>query len=197
MKFLLGLTGSIGMGKSTTAALFLARGCAIWDADKAVHQAYSVGGSAVIEVNKILPEVVTNGIVDRKKLKEIVLESPKVLAEIEAIIHPLVKQSRKSFIEKNTSNILVFDIPLLFELNTQLKFDAVACVTVASEIQEERVLSRSGMTKKHLDVIISKQLSSAEKLARSDYIIDTTSIKSAELCVEKILKNIEERQKNA
>ena len=85
----------------------------------------------------------------------------------------------------------------MFELNTQIKFDAVACVTVASEIQEERVLSRSGMTKKHLDVIISKQLSSAEKLARSDYIIDTTSIKSAELCVEKILKNIEERQKNA
>jgi dephospho-CoA kinase len=108
-----------------------------------------------------------------------------------------VKRDRENFIETNTSKILVFDIPLLFELGTQTKFDAVACVTISSKIQEERVLSRSGMTKKHLDVIISKQLSSAEKVARSDYVIDTTSMKSAEMCVENILKNIEERQKNA
>ena len=190
MKFLLGLTGSIGMGKSTTAALFSARGCAIWDADKIVHEAYSAGGLAVIQISKILPEVV-------KKLKEIVLENPKKLAQIESIIHPLVKRDRENFIKTNTSKILVFDIPLLFELGTQTKFDAVACVTISSKIQEERVLSRSGMTKKHLDVIISKQLSSAEKVARSDYVIDTTSMKSAELCVENILRDIEERQKNA
>ena len=197
MKFLLGLTGSIGMGKSTTAALFSARGCAIWDADKIVHEAYSAGGLAVIQMSKIHPEVVKSGTVDRKKLKEIVLENPKKLAQIESIIHPLVKRDRENFIETNTSKILVFDIPLLFELGTQTKFDAVACVTISSKIQEERVLSRSGMTKKHLDVIISKQLSSAEKVARSDYVIDTTSMKSAELCVENILRDIEERQKNA
>ena len=102
MKFLLGLTGSIGMGKSTTAALFSARGCAIWDADKIVHEAYSAGGLAVIQMSKILPEVVKSGTVDRKKLKEIVLESPKTLVQIESIIHPLVKRDRENFIKTKT-----------------------------------------------------------------------------------------------
>lgn len=197
MTFLLGLTGSIGMGKSTTATLFAKKGCAIWDADSTVHKAYSVGGLAVPQISKLFPEAISSGAVDRKKLKEILSEKPKLLSELEDIIHPLVKQDRDSFIATNTSRILVFDIPLLFELSSQTDFDAVACVATSQKLQESRVLSRPGMTKRHLEIITSRQLPSTDKCARSDYVIDTTSMESAEICVKDVVSDIEKRIINA
>ena len=197
MSFLLGLTGSIGMGKSTTTRIFADKGCLTWSADAAVHQLYSTGGIAVVQIKKLFPETVINGEIDRNRLRELTLHNIDYLTKIEKIVHPLVKLNRQDFIKKNNGKILVFDTPLLFEINSQGDFDAVACVSTTFELQKERVLSRPGMTKKIFKTILLKQISSKEKCSRSDYIIDTADIQKAEACVETILKDIERRLKNA
>ena len=197
MKFLLGLTGSIGMGKTTAARIFADKGCLTWSADAAVHKLYSTGGIAVAQIEKLFPETAINGEIDRNKLRELTLHNPDYLTKIEKIVHPLVKLNRQDFIKKNKGKTLVFDIPLLFETNSQGDFDAVACVSTTFDLQKERVLSRPGMTKKIFKTILLKQISSREKCSRSDYIIDTTDIQKAEACIETILKDIERRLKNA
>ena len=197
MSFLLGLTGSIGMGKSTSAKIFADKGCLTWSADAAVHKLYSKGGMAVAQIEKLFPETAINGEIDRNKLRELTLHNPDYLTKIEKIVHPLVKLNRQDFIKKNKGKTLVFDIPLLFETNSQGDFDAVACVSTTFDLQKERVLSRPGMTKKIFKTILLKQISSNEKCSRSDYIIDTADIQKAEACVETILKDIERRLKNA
>ena len=197
MSFLLGLTGSIGMGKSTTTRIFADKGCLTWSADAAVHQLYSTGGIAVVQIKKLFPETVINGEIDRNRLRELTLHNTDYLTKIEKIVHPLVKSNRRDFIKKNNGKILVFDIPLLFEINSQGDFDAVACASTTFELQKERVLARPGMTKKIFKTILLKQISSKEKCSRSDYIIDTADIQKAEACVETILKDIERRLKNA
>ena len=197
MSYLLGLTGSIGMGKSTTCALFAKSGCVIWDADLTVHQAYGRGGAAVEPVRSILPQVIEKQQINREKLRQLISEFPSILPKIEAIIHPLVQQDRQNFITANPSSILVFDIPLLFELNTEADFDAVACVFSEPKLQKERVMARPGMTKNYFEVILSKQLPAAEKVARSDYVINTATLKTAEIAVEIIVKNIRRKLENA
>jgi dephospho-CoA kinase len=197
MSFLLGLTGSIGMGKSTTARLFVDRGCKAWDADSIVHRAYRKNGVAVAGVGKIAPSAVSNGAVDHAKLRQLISQDANLLSKLEAIIHPLVKADREDFIANNPKSILVFDIPLLFELNSAADFDAVACVLSSYEAQKSRVLARPGMTEDHFQLILSKQLPAEDKVERADYIIDTNSNETAALAVDAILEDIKKRQKDA
>ena len=197
MRFLLGLTGSIGMGKSTTAQLFADRGCKIWDADSTVHRAYSKNGVAVEGISKIAPSAVCRGAVDRVKLRAVISQDANLLPKLEAIIHPLVKADREGFVAKNPKSILVFDIPLLFELNSAADFDAVACVLSSCEVQKSRVLARAGMTEDHFQMIRSKQWPAEDKAARADYIIDTNSHETAAQAVDTILEDIKKRQKDA
>ena len=197
MSYLLGLTGSIGMGKSTTAALFAARGCLIWDADLAVHRAYNDGGDGVAEIKKIAITAVDSNSVNRDKLRTLILEDPTLLAKIEAIIHPIVQKDRQAFIASNPGSILVFDIPLLFELNSESDFDAVACVLSTFEMQKTRVMARPGMTRTHLEMIISKQLPAADKAARANYIINTATKDIARAAVDSIIKDIKRKLENA
>ena len=185
------------MGKSTTTQLFVDRGCKIWDADSTVHRAYSKNGLAVAGISKIAPSAVCHGAVDRAKLGALISQDANLLPKLEAIIHPLVKADREGFIDKNPKSILVFDIPLLFELNSAADFDAVACVLSSYEVQKSRVLARPGMTEDHFQMIRSKQWPAGDKAALADYIIDTNSHETAAQAVDAILEDIKKRQKDA
>lgn len=197
MSYLLGLTGSIGMGKSTTAALFADRGCLVWDADSTVHHAYGPKGVAVGAIAKIAASAVGSNGVNRDQLRQLISKDPALLPQIEAIIHPIVQQDRQYFIASNPNLILVFDIPLLFELNSEAAFDAVACVLAPSAAQKARVMERPGMTEAHFTMINGKQLPTTVKAARADYIIDTTSFETATTSVEFVLKDIKRKLENA
>ena len=197
MSFLLGLTGSMGMGKSSTAQLFADRGCKIWDADSTVHRAYSKNGVAVAGITKIAPSAISHAAVDRAKLRALISQDANLLPKLDAIIHPLVKADRESFIAKNLKSILVFDIPLLFELNSAADFDAVACVLSNYEVQKSRVLARPEMTEDHFQLIRSKQWPAEDKAARADYIIDTNSYETAAQAVDAILEDIKKRRIDA
>jgi dephospho-CoA kinase len=188
--FLLGLTGSIGMGKSTTAAMFADAGCAVWDADAAVHRLYAKGGAAVPAFMDAFPEAVIDGEVSRPALKTIIANDPTALKKIEAIVHPLVGQDRAAFLENACSDIVVLDIPLIFETGGNKRMDAVACVTVSAETQQERVMARGTMTLEQFENIRSKQMPNDEKCALSDYVIETDTIEHARAQVLAIIDDI-------
>lgn len=173
----IGLTGSIGMGKSTTAAMFEALGVPVWDADAAVHRVYAAGGPGAEALAAIAPSAVVEGGVDRQKLREAILADKGLLARIEAAIHPLVAADREAFLARARSEgapIAVCDIPLLFETGADAWLDAVVVVTAPAEVQRQRVLAREGMTQAALDAILARQTPDAEKRARADYLIDTS-----------------------
>jgi dephospho-CoA kinase len=175
MMFVLGLTGSIGMGKSTTAAMFRAEGIEVHDSDAVVHALYTGEAAAVIEA--AFPGTVRNGVVDRGLLGAKVLDDPAALARLEAIVHPLVAESRAAFLTeaaKKGEQIVVLDIPLLFETGLDRDVDAVVLVTAPETVQRERVSKRPGMTPEHLAVILERQMSDKEKRARAHFIIDTS-----------------------
>jgi len=188
--FLLGLTGSIGMGKSTTAAMFADAGCAVWDADAAVHRLYARGGAAVPAFMDAFPEAVIEGEVSRPALKTIIANDPTALKKIEAIVHPLVGQDRAAFLENARSDIVVLDIPLIFETGGNKRMDAVACVTVSAETQQERVMARGTMTLEQFENIRSKQMPNDEKCALSDYVIETDTLEHARAQVLAIIDDI-------
>jgi len=195
--FLLGLTGSIGMGKSTTAQMFVEEGCALWDADAAVHRLYAKGGAAVAPLREAFPESIADGAVSRSKLKEIIGRDPAALKKIESIVHPLVGQDRAAFIAQATSDIVVLDIPLLFETGGNTRVDAVACVTVDDATQRDRVMERGTMTEAQFEAIKAKQLPASEKCARSDYVIETDTIEHTKEQVHSVVQDIREKLKNA
>jgi dephospho-CoA kinase len=175
MMFVLGLTGSIGMGKSTTAAMFRAEGIEVHDSDAVVHALYTGGAAAVIEA--AFPGTVRDGVVDRGLLGAKVLDDPAALARLEAIVHPLVAESRAAFLTeaaKKGEQIVVLDIPLLFETGLDRDVDAVVLGTAPETVQRERVSRRPGMTPEHLAVILERQMRDAEKRARAHFIIDTS-----------------------
>ncbi|MEY8119167.1 dephospho-CoA kinase [Falsihalocynthiibacter sp. BN13B15] len=188
--FILGLTGSIGMGKSTTAQMFADLGCAVWDADAAVARLYQKGGLAAVPLSEIHSKAVVNGAVSRDRLKEWIATDSKALSRIEAIVHPLVASDRQAFVEQNTANIIVLDIPLLFENGTQMQMDAVAVVSVPSEIQRKRVLARGTMSEDTFNTILSKQMPDAQKRARADIVIPTLNIDETRQIVADIVKRI-------
>ena len=195
--FLLGLTGSIGMGKSTTAQMFVEEGCALWDADAAVHRLYAKGGAAVAPLREAFPESIADGAVSRSKLKEIIGRDPAALKKIESIVHPLVGQDRAAFIAQATSDIVVLDIPLLFETGGNTRVDAVACVTVDDATQRDRVMERGTMTEAQFEAIKAKQLPASEKCARSDYVIETDTIEHAKEQVQAVVQDIREKLQHA
>lgn len=195
--FLLGLTGSIGMGKSTTAKLFVEEGCALWDADAAVHRLYSDGGAAVPLIRDLFPTAIEDNAVSRGKLKEIILADPTALKEIETIVHPLVGQDRATFIAQATQDIVVLDIPLIFETGGESKVDAVVCVIIDAETQKQRVMERGTMTAEQFEVISAKQMPAAEKATRADYVITTDTIEHARRQVQFVVKDIREKLRHA
>jgi dephospho-CoA kinase len=195
--FLLGLTGSIGMGKSTTAAMFAEAGCAVWDADAAVHRLYAKGGAAVPAFMETFPEAVIDGAVSRSVLKAIIGQDPDALKRIEAIVHPLVGQDRAEFLKNASSDIVVLDIPLIFETGGNKRMDAVACVSISAEIQQERVLARGTMTLEQFENIRSKQMPNTEKCALSDYVIETDTLAHARAQVLAIIDDIKGKMNHA
>lgn len=197
MVFSLGLTGSIGMGKSTTAALFKEAGCAVWDADAAVHALYAKGGAAVTPIGDAFPEVTAAGFVDRDILKELISLNKSVLKVLEDIVHPLVQADRQRFRIAAEADILVFDIPLLFETGSQAEMDAVACVFVSPEMQRQRVLARGTMTEPQFEQILAKQMPIEEKLARSDFRIETDTMEHARAQVAAVVEDIKRRMAHA
>lgn len=197
MTFKLGLTGSIGMGKSTTARMFADLGCAVWDADAAVHRMYGEGGAAVAPMAEAFPEAVQDGAVSRDALKEIIGADPSFLKKIEQIVHPLVKSDRDSFIAASDADITVLDIPLLFENGTEKALDAVVCVSISAELQRERVLARGTMTAEQFENILSKQMPIDDKIAKSDYVIETDTLNHALQQVKAVIADIKQRLADA
>ena len=172
----IGLTGSIGMGKSTTAAMFRDAGIPVYDADAAVHDLYDQGGAAVGPVGEAFPGVVKDGRVDREELRKRVLGEPDELKRLNAIVHPLVGRDRVGFFkaaEASGADMVVLDIPLLFETGGDANVDAVVVVSAPAAMQRERVLARPGMTPDRLDAILAQQVADAEKRARAHYVVDT------------------------
>jgi dephospho-CoA kinase len=171
---ILGLTGSIGMGKSATAQMFAAEGVPVHDADGAVHRLYAGEAAAVIEA--AFPGTVIGGAVDRTRLAAHVVGNPDKLKQLESIVHPLVRVSEQQFLaeaEAAQAPVVVLDIPLLYETGGENRVDAVVVVSAPSEIQRERVLARPGMTEEKFAVLLAKQMPDAEKRRRADFIVDT------------------------
>ncbi|MHC0052030.1 dephospho-CoA kinase [Actibacterium sp. D379-3] len=189
--FLLGLTGSIGMGKSTTAAMFATAGLPVWDADAAVHRLYAQGGAAVPLMAKLYPPAVIGGAVSRDALKRWIAQDPTALRRIEQLIHPLVAQDRADFIADHAGDdIVVLDIPLLFETGAQDQMDATLVVTAPPEVQRARVLARGTMTEAQFETILAKQVPDAEKRARADYVIETLTLEGARAAVQFVIEDI-------
>jgi dephospho-CoA kinase len=173
---ILGLTGSIGMGKSTTAAMFEAEGVPVYDSDAAVHALYAAGGAAVAPVEAAFPGVLTDGAIDRAKLSAKVVGNPEALAKLEAIVHPLVGADRIGFFQKAQAegrDIVVLDVPLLFETGGEKSVHKVVVVSAPPEAQRARVLARPEMTPEKFEAILARQTPDAEKRARADFVIDT------------------------
>ena len=169
-----GLTGSIGMGKSTTAQMFADEGVPVYDADAAVHALYAPGGAAVAPIEAAFPGVTGPQGVDRAKLSHRVVGKPDELKRLEAIVHPLVGQSRGAFFEQaKDADIVVLDIPLLFETGGEQAMDAVVVVSAPEHVQRKRVLERESMDEAKLDAILARQMADAEKRARAHFVVDT------------------------
>lgn len=194
MSFRLGLTGSIGMGKSTTAGFFADAGCAVWDADAAVHRLYAPGGAAVAPMRARFPAAIEDDAVSRDRLREIIASDPDALRAIEAIVHPLVRADRADFAAANPDRVVVFDIPLLYETGSEAEMDAVACVTIPVELQRARVLARGTMSAEDLDRILARQMPNEEKCARADFVIVTDTLEHAQAQVQKVMTEIERRR---
>jgi dephospho-CoA kinase len=172
---LLGLTGSIGMGKSTTAKLFAEAGAPVYDADAAVHRLYE--GEAVPAIEAAFPGTTADGKVDRALLSARVLHDPAAMKQLEQIVHPMLGASRQKFLhdaEQSGAAVAVVDVPLLFETGGEKRVDAVVVVTTTSEIQRQRVLARDNMTREMFDTILARQLPDTEKRKHADFVVDTS-----------------------
>lgn len=199
MTFILGLTGSIGMGKSATSAMFREFGAWVYDADAAVHTIYS--GAATPIVEEAFPGVSENGVVNREKLASLVLGDTGAMKRLEEIVHPLLREHQLEIIRRATganADVLVMDVPLLFETGGDRRCDAVAVVSAAADVQRKRVLERPGMTPEKFELIHVKQMPDAEKRRRAHFIIDTDlGFDHARKQVSDILKTIAGRQGTA
>jgi dephospho-CoA kinase len=172
---ILGLTGSIGMGKSTTAKLFEEAGVPVYDADASVHRLYE--GEAAPAIEAAFPGTTVDGKVDRNRLSAKVVHDAAAMKQLEQIVHPMLGASRQKFFddaERSGAPVVVVDVPLLFETGGEKRVDAVVVVTTTPEIQRERILARDNMTGKKLNAILARQLADAEKRKRADFVVDTS-----------------------
>lgn len=190
MSHKLGLTGSIGMGKSTTAQMFRDEGVPVWDADETVHQLYAKGGAAVAAIGKEYPNAIKDGAISRAALRIVIKEDLGALAKIESIVHPLVARSREAFITQHTDPLIVFDIPLLFETKANDWLDSVLVVTAPEVVQKERVLSRSDMDEDTFEFILSRQMPDSEKQAKADYLIETKTLDDTRRAIVDLIKHL-------
>ncbi len=189
-----GLTGSIGMGKSTTARMFADVGAAVFDADAAVHGLYAPGGAAVPLVAELFPSVVSDGTVDRAALGALVRDDSEALKRLEALVHPLVGEARAIFLADAKSEgraVAVLDVPLLFETGGDRGVDVVVVASAPAAVQRERVLARPGMTEAMFEAICARQTPDAEKRARADYVVETgEGLDAARAQVTRIMKEL-------
>lgn len=191
MTIKLGLTGSIGMGKSTTAAMFRAMGIPVWDADETVHRLYAVGGAAVAPVAALIPDALLGGMINRDALKRAISTDATLLIRLEKIVHPLVAQDRAAFLERHADQpLVVLDIPLLFETGADAWLDAVLVVTTDPETQTARVMARPGMTDAAFAQILARQTPDAEKRARADHVIATKTLEQTRADVTELIATL-------
>jgi dephospho-CoA kinase len=169
------ITGSIGMGKSTVASMFARAGIPVFDADAEVRRLQGPGGALVERIGEHFPGTVESGVLDRDKLANVVLEDPQLLAELESIVHPAVRDAREAFIARHRdAPALLFDIPLLYETGGEKEFDKTVVVSAPAPVQGERVLGRSWMTAQKLQSILQRQMPDDQKRERADFVIDTS-----------------------
>lgn len=191
---LIGLTGSIGMGKTETARLFAKAGVPVYDADAAVHALYDKGGAAVDIIAREFPGTVIDGAVDRNALSKLVVGNTDAVKKLESLVHPLVGAAQMAFLmaaEKSGARAVLLDIPLLFETGGDTRVDVVVVVSTSPEIQRERVLSRASMSAEKLDAILARQMPDAHKRARAHFIVDTShGLAHAEAQVKAILARL-------
>ena len=187
MTFLLGLTGSIGMGKSTTAAMFAAHGLPVWSADAAVHRLYATGCPPLAA---LFPSALQTGTISRDILKQIIANDPTALPRIESVVHPLVAADRATFLTTTEAEIKILDIPLLFENGTESQFHATLLVTAPSGLQRQRVMERPGMTEAHLATILARQMPDAKKRALATHIVETLDLPSTAAYVKALIAHI-------
>jgi len=188
---LVGLTGSIGMGKTETARMFARLGIPVYDADAAVHRLYEPGGAAVDAIAKTFPGSVNNGRVNRGVLAKTIAAEADGFKRLEAIVHPLVAREQMKFLEENAgADMVVLDIPLLFETGGHKRMDAVVVVSAPSHVQRARVLAREGMTEEKLDHILARQMDDEEKRAQAHFVIETD--KGLDHAFEQVRKVVEE-----
>lgn len=174
---IIALTGSIGMGKSTTARLFKEQGARVFDADQIVAELYAPGGAAVKPIAKLCPKALVGDSIDRNILAKALQAKPELYKELETIVHPIVKDRRYAFLEsaeRDGVRLVVLDIPLLFETGPAKGLDAVIVVSAPETVQRERVLARPGMTEEKFESLLSRQMPDAEKRKRADFVIDTS-----------------------
>ncbi|MEL6570492.1 MAG: dephospho-CoA kinase [Pseudomonadota bacterium] len=190
----LGLTGSIGMGKSTTAKMFADLGVPVWDADAAVHRLYAKDGAAVAPLAAVFPDAIIDLAVDRAKLKHHISADPANLGKIESIVHPLVARDRQIFLDQNkTAPFVLLDIPLLFETKAEAWLDVTICVSAPADVQATRVLARPGMTRETFDLILTKQLPDSVKRERADHVIPTVDLAETRSAVENLLNRLKDQ----
>jgi dephospho-CoA kinase len=172
----IGLTGSVAMGKTDTARLFAELGIPVFDSDAVVHKLYAKGGKAVPAVKRLCPEAIVAGAVDRRLLSAALMDDPDLLAKLEAAVHPLVRAELTRFLadeKSKNSKFVVVDVPLLFETGREKEFDIIVVVSAPAEIQKRRALARPGMTEEKLALILSRQLPDAMKRSKADYVVET------------------------
>jgi dephospho-CoA kinase len=197
MSYRLVLTGSIGMGKSTTAQMFAAEGVPVWDADATVHRLYGKDGAATRQLARLYPQIIEEGAVSRPKLRALIAGDPALLDAVQAVVHPLVAADRAAFLARSTAPVVLLDIPLLFETGAEHLCDGIVVVSAPPEVQRSRLVARDAMSEAELAIILSRQMPDAEKRARATWVIETTTLDSAARSVKQILEEIRQRSADA
>lgn len=197
MTYILGLTGSIGMGKSTTAKFFSEEGVPTWDADATVRELYAPNGAVTDLVAALYPNVMEDGAVSRRKLRGLIAKDSGVLDHLQSIVHPLVAKNRIAFLERTISPIVLLDVPLLFETGLDKECDGTVVVSVPPDVQRSRVLARGEMTSEDYELILSRQMQDSEKRERATWVVETLTLDAARNSVKQILQEIQSGQNYA
>jgi dephospho-CoA kinase len=197
MTYVIGLTGSIGMGKTTTAQMFADEGVHVWDADACVHKLYSPGGAAVTPIHKMAPSAILKGSVSRDALRDLISKNPTLLDQVNAAVHPLVQADRQAFLDQHQNALVLLDVPLLFETGADQLCDFIVVVSAPPDVQKARVLGRGEMTEADLQMILSRQMPDSEKRQKADQVILTETLADTRKTVKNLVVNLKKQMANA